>query len=73
MSSPIPVVVCGQQAIILQDVKDRLLPEYEMIHGILHPIPGPGPSPLPALLRGEKPNDPENIGTKAYSRPRPLS
>lgn len=83
MSGPIPVVVCGQQAVILKDVKERLLPEYEststppnpakpiptnsqVIHGILHP--SPGPSELPALLRGEKPNDPDNIGTKDYSK-----
>ncbi|MCJ1251111.1 U6 snRNA-associated Sm-like protein LSm2 [Trapelia coarctata] len=69
MSDPIPVIVCGRQAVIATAVKNSLQPEYEVIHVVL--VPATGASEIRLLLQGGAPSpiDPENIGTKNYSKP----
>ncbi|MCJ1351372.1 MAG: hypothetical protein MMC33_001356 [Icmadophila ericetorum] len=69
MSGALPVLLCGQSPQIAISVKSGLLPEYEIIHVCL--TRNAAVSEIPGILQGKVPSpvDPENVGSKNYSKP----
>ncbi|OQE29313.1 hypothetical protein PENFLA_c004G01402 [Penicillium flavigenum] len=69
MSSPLPIVLCAQDAGIGKPASELLLPEFEVIHFIQSL--SAAQSEIPHLLAGRDPQSPHvsNVGTKDYSRP----
>lgn len=70
MSTPWPIVICGQSSAVMRVVMELSKPEFDPIHAILSRATGA--AEIPALLRGEKPSssDPDtaDLGTHSYTK-----
>ncbi|KAF2854341.1 hypothetical protein T440DRAFT_443052 [Plenodomus tracheiphilus IPT5] len=66
--TPLPIIVCGKNPSIATAVRERMLPEYDVIHIILSVESGMRDIPL--LLSSQFPaNSSSNHGSRNYTKP----